>query len=134
MTTKQKKMYKPRLEVKVLSETSKQLFGIAGLPSLQSSDWYQTRLEIEMFATTLDGYATMLNEANETQQCRQSAKTPPCQVSKYSYILSMEYTHTCTLSSLQCNDMQHACCRLTINPLEGAVNVCTIVSKPVVRI
>ena len=72
MTTKHKKVLKPRLEVQVLSEMS---FRIAGLPSLQSSDWYQARLEIGTFATTLDGYATMLNEANEAQQHRQSEST-----------------------------------------------------------
>ena len=77
---KSKKVAKPRLKSPVLKEFAQELFRIAGLPSLQVSDWCQTKSEIEGFANTLDGYANYLEDANQAQLLRQSAAHPARQV------------------------------------------------------
>ena len=77
---KLKKVAKPRLHSSTLKEFALELFRIVGLPSLQFSDWYQTREEIEGLANTLDGYADHMVETNQAQQKRQSVEHPPRQV------------------------------------------------------
>lgn len=77
---KSKKVAKPRLQSLVLKEFAQEIFQIIGFPSLQFSDWHQTKMEVEGLANTLDAYAYHLEEANLSQQQRQGVNHPPRQV------------------------------------------------------
>ena len=77
---KVKKKAKTRLHAAELHQTAMDLFRVAGRLTVQTEPWHETKQEIEGLAVTLNGYAEVLDEANDAQQERQKQKHPARQV------------------------------------------------------